>query len=166
MKVLFADLVSKKEGKKSIDATLEFSNIIYEGEEITFVEPVHVIGNIKAIEDTLVINACIKTKLELSCSRCLDSFIYPIDIDIEERFTNNEELQESEDVVFVNGDSIDINELVESAIVSTLPIKRLCKDDCKGLCHTCGKNLNTESCQCDNFDVDIRFEKLKELFDK
>lgn len=166
MKVLFADLMSKKDGKKLINYTMEVSHLNYDGEDITFLEPVQVLGEIKVIQDTLTINASIKTKLEIACSRCLDSFIYPIDIDIEERFTNNAELQDSEEVLFVMGEYLDINEIIESSIVSTLPIKKLCQNNCKGLCHECGKNLNNEKCQCDNFEVDLRFEKLKELFSK
>lgn len=163
MKVLLSDLLSKRDRKKSIDLSLELSNMTYEGDEIKFLEPVKVIGELKAEEYTLVINASIKTKLQLNCSRCLGSFIYPIDIDIQERFTNNKESLD-DDLIFVSDDSIDINELVESSIVSSLPIKKLCSEDCKGLCHTCGENLNNETCQCDNVEIDLRFEKLKELF--
>ena len=76
----------------------------------------------------------------------------------------NKELIEDEQIIFVEGDSIDITEIVENSIISTLPIKRLCKNDCNGLCHQCGKNLNEDSCQCTTNDVDLRLAKLQELF--
>ena len=68
------------------------------------------------------------------------------------------------EIMFVDGDTLDITEIIENSIISTLPIKRLCKEDCKGLCSQCGTNKNVKECQCDNFDVDIRLAKLRELF--
>ena len=163
MIINFSDLLSKKNRKKQISLSFELEPFEFEGEEIRAIEKVCVEGVAISENDVIVINASIKTKLKLNCSRCLDAFIYPIDIDIEERFTNNKEL-DSEEIMFVDGDTLDITEIIENSIISTLPIKRLCKEDCKGLCSQCGTNKNVKECQCDDFDVDIRLAKLRELF--
>ena len=162
MVINFSDLLSKKNRKKQISLSFELEPFEFEGEEIRAIEKVSVEGVAISENDVIVINASIKTKLKLNCSRCLDTFIYPIDIDIEERFTSNETL-EDEEVVLVNSDTIDITEIVEKAIISTLPIKRLCKEDCKGLCQSCGANLNKEECSCNNEDIDLRLADLKAL---
>ena len=47
--------------------------------------------------------------------------------------------------MFIDSDTLDITEIIENSIISTLPIKRLCKEDCKGLCSKCGANLNIET---------------------
>lgn len=164
MIIEFRELISKRERKREINVTYDLKPLYYDGEKITAVEAVEVHGEVKAIEETLAVTATVKTKLKLCCGRCLGTFIYPIDIDIEERFTINKELVEDEQIVYVEGDSIDITEIVENSIISTLPIKRLCKNDCNGLCHQCGKNLNEDSCQCTTNDVDLRLAKLQELF--
>ena len=163
MLINFSDLLSKKNRKKQISLSFELEPFEFEGEEIRAIEKVSVEGVAISENDVIVINASIKTKLKLSCSRCLDTFIYPIDIDIEERFTNNKEL-DSEEIMFVDGDTLDITEIIENSIISTLPIKRLCKEDCKGLCSRCGVNINIENCSCLDYDVDIRLAKLRELF--
>lgn len=163
MLINFSDLLSKKNRKKQISLSFELEPFEFEGEEIRAIEKVSVEGVAISENDVIVINASIKTKLKLSCSRCLDTFIYPIDIDIEERFTNNKEL-DSEEIMFVDGDTLDITEIIENSIISTLPIKRLCKEDCKGLCSRCGVNKNIENCSCLDYDVDIRLAKLRELF--
>lgn len=163
MLINFSDLLSKKNRKKQISLSFELEPFEFEGEEIRAIEKVSVEGVTISENDVIVINASIKTKLKLSCSRCLDTFIYPIDIDIEERFTNNKEL-DSEEIMFVDGDTLDITEIIENSIISTLPIKRLCKEDCKGLCSQCGINKNIENCSCLDYDVDIRLAKLRELF--
>ena len=103
-----------------------------------------------------------KNKAKVKLFEMLRYFIYPIDIDIEERFTNNPDL-EDEGIMFVDGDTINITEVIENCIISTLPIKRLCKEDCKGLCPEC-VNKNVENCNCIDYDVDIRLAKLRELF--
>ena len=163
MVINFSDLLSKKNRKKQISLTFELETFEFEGEEIRAIEKVDVEGVAISENDVIVINASIKTKLQLSCSRCLDTFIYPIDIDIEERFTNNKELEDQE-IMFVDGDTLDITEIIENSIISTLPIKRLCKEDCKGLCSQCGENKNVENCSCLDYDVDVRLAKLRELF--
>ena len=164
MVINFSDLLSKKNRKKQISLSFELEPFEFEGEEIRAVEKVYVEGVAISENDVIVINASIKTKLKLNCSRCLDTFIYPIDIDIEERFTTNSESEDEEAVVVID-DVLDITELVETSIISTLPIKRVCKDDCKGLCQKCGCNLNVKACDCNKEDVDIRFEVLRGLFD-
>ncbi|MBQ5695880.1 MAG: DUF177 domain-containing protein [Clostridium sp.] len=163
MVINFSDLLSKKNRKKQISLTFELETFEFEGEEIRAIEKVDVEGVAISENDVIVINASIKTKLQLSCSRCLDTFIYPIDIDIEERFTNDKELQ-NEETMFVDSDTLNITEIIENSIISTLPIKRLCKEDCKGLCSQCGANKNVENCSCLDYDVDIRLAKLRELF--
>ena len=163
MKIQFEDFIIKNGRKKPVNLSLNLEPLNFEGEVIDIFEPVKVEGEVYSQEGVVILNASIKTELKMHCSRCLDTFIYPIDIDIEERFTNNNEL-ENEEVIFVEGDSLDIPLIVENSIISTLPIKRLCKEECKGLCTTCGKNMNIEKCNCDDYEVDIRLAKLKELF--
>ena len=163
MVINFSDLLSKKNRKKQISLSFELEPFEFEGEEIRAIEKVSVEGVAISENDVIVIKASKKTKLKLNCSRCLDTFIYPIDIDIEERFTNNKELEDQE-IMFVDGDTLDITEIIENSIISTLPIKRLCKEDCKGLCSQCGENKNVENCSCLDYDVDVRLAKLRELF--
>ncbi|GAA0078022.1 DUF177 domain-containing protein [Clostridium sp. CTA-5] len=163
MKIRVSDLISRKERSKKIDYKFQMPKFEFEGDIITPISDCEVVGVIKSDKDILIMEAKAIVTLEMICSRCLDTFIYPIDIDIEERFTNNNELQ-SEEIIIVLDDVLDITEIVENNIISTLPIKRLCKDDCKGLCQECGANLNKESCSCIKGDVDIRFDVLKSLF--
>lgn len=58
---------------------------------------------------------------------------------------------------------LDLDDLALSDILLALPVKNLCKEDCKGLCPVCGVNRNTETCECLKKQVDPRLEKLGEL---
>ena len=164
MKVQILDIISGKDRSKKIDYTFEMPQFSFEGDIIKPIGSCEVVGVISSDSDMLIINAKIKADLEMICSRCLDTFIYPIDIDIEERFTTNRNNQDDEAIVVMD-DVLDITEIVETSIISTFPIQRVCKDDCKGLCQECGCNLNYNKCSCNKENVDIRFEALKGLFD-
>lgn len=162
MKIQISDIVSGKGRHKNIDYNFEMNPFEFEGDIIKPVSSCSVQGDISSKDNILLLNINIKVNLEMNCSRCLDTFIYPIDIDIEERFTNDSNSED--EAIIVIDDVLDINEVVETSIISTLPIKRVCKTNCKGLCQTCGCNLNHGSCTCDKEDVDVRFEVLKGFF--
>jgi uncharacterized protein len=66
-------------------------------------------------------------------------------------------------VGFYQGGVIDADDLVREQIELTLPMARLCSDDCRGLCPECGANLNERQCACEIEEVDARLSALKEL---
>ena len=164
MKVQISDIISGKDRNKKIDYKFQIPQFDFEDDKIKSAGSCEVVGMISSDSDILILNAEIKVDLEMICSRCLDTFIYPIDIDIEERFTTNSKSLEDEAII-VFDDVLDITQIVETSIISTLPIKRVCKENCKGLCQECGCNLNSNTCSCNKEDVDIRFESLRGLFD-
>lgn len=58
---------------------------------------------------------------------------------------------------------IDLEEPIKQIVYLSMPMKALCKGDCKGICPMCGINLNTGKCECNDFVIDPRLEKLKTL---
>ena len=162
MEIIFSEVKTKKEKSKKVSLNYKEDPFYFDGDNISYDENVIVDGRITLDDEIIILKANIKTRLKLTCSRCLETFIYPIDIDIEERFTNNNQKADDE-IVFVKSDTLDITEIVENAIISSLPIKRLCSENCKGLCQVCGANLNKEACSCQNEDVDIRLAGLQAL---
>ena len=121
MIIEFSDINTKKEKEKKISYEVEAAPFVYDGENIKYSDKIKVEGKVSVQDDVISLKFNVKTKLELMCSRCLDTFIYPIDIDIEERFTNDESKSDDE-IVFVKSDSVDITEIIENAMISTLPI--------------------------------------------
>ncbi|MCI0532052.1 MAG: DUF177 domain-containing protein, partial [candidate division Zixibacteria bacterium] len=70
-----------------------------------------------------------------------------------------------DDYQFISKETIsyDLNPRVREAMILILPIKPLCKEDCKGLCQLCGTNLNEKTCKCVKETADPRWSRLKEL---
>ncbi len=113
---------------------------------------------------TLAYNACVN--IHTFCDRCLTEFDRELAFSFE--YTLVKELQDEEiqGYLLVEGDFLDLDELCTSDIILNLPLKFLCKEDCKGLCSVCGCNLNLSDCDCLNSQIDPRFAALRGLLDK
>lgn len=162
MEFKFSELTSKKERSKKLDLIVEQEIIELPGEEIKILEPIKFDGELKMVDDVVSLYGNITTKLELECSRCLKNFSIDVNTDIDEKFSNN--YKEDDSIALIEGDILDVADAIVSNVISTLPIKRLCVEQCKGLCQQCGADLNIDKCRCDDSNIDIRFEKLKDLF--
>lgn len=133
--------------------------------------PIKVNGEIKNFGGTLELRADGKCKLKYICDRCADGFESETDFKIVEDFkeieyldgSSDENYNQNPDISYFSGDILNLDELVYSNLVLSIPGKHLCNEDCKGLCMNCGKNLNNGSCSCDTRPVDPRFDVLDSL---
>lgn len=123
----------------------------------------------------LLITGDIKTELKLQCSRCLVDMTLPVEAKIEEEFRLEklgdavrvlpleEEDAESE---LVKDNILDIQEVIRQNLLLELPIQPLCRPDCRGLCPTCGENLNLRKCACPPAEPESPFKVLGELLEE
>ena len=74
--------------------------------------------------------------------------------------SENEECEEKD---YIDGYNLDVDKLVFSEILLSMPRKNLCKEDCKGLCLVCGANLNIAECGCDRSVLDPRMSVFKDI---
>ena len=163
MKLIFSEICSKRERRKSLDFVLDLKSFEFEGENMKVIEPLNFTGEVISNESFIELVGNITGELQMKCSRCLTNFSYEVSIDMDEKFTNNSN-QEDDSIAYVEGDELNVAEAVVENVISTLPIKRLCSIDCNGLCQKCGIDLNKETCQCDNEEIDLRMAKLMDLF--
>jgi uncharacterized protein len=63
----------------------------------------------------------------------------------------------------MDGDIVDLSELVRQLLVLHTPTRSLCRPDCRGICPHCGTNLNVDQCRCETEQVDPRMEPLRQL---
>jgi len=122
--------------------------------------------------DKVIVSGEASTIGSLICSRCLVNFSFPLKVDFnveyvpEREFTKMEEhelTRDELDITFYRDDEIDIEELLREQILLAIPMKPLCSADCKGLCPSCGKNLNEDKCICSVEAIDPRLAVLKRL---
>ena len=151
---------------------------IYRSDELpkepdySLVEPVALAFEIFKDKDQFRLAGDVKTVLELPCSRCLEPFRLGVDSTFDLRYqphavnTGEGEKEIEEDdlsTAFYDNDEIDLGQLMREQFYLALPMKPLCREDCKGLCPECGVNLNRETCNCKRNWDDPRLAALREL---
>ncbi|MBC7645327.1 MAG: DUF177 domain-containing protein [Thermoleophilia bacterium] len=98
------------------------------------------------------------------CARCLEDARVALRIDTHEVHDPTQKDDEDLYSFFVDRDEVlDVSEWAFDAVGIEFPTKVLCRDDCKGLCPSCGINRNEDTCSCDLSNPDPRWEKLREL---
>ena len=100
----------------------------------------------------------------MNCTKCNEEFEQPFTVDFNERFlrVTEEEAEELECYTF-RGETLELDRMITDLILLNVPMYGLCKPDCKGLCPTCGANLNYTQCACSDAAVNPAFASLKEL---
>jgi DUF177 domain-containing protein len=111
----------------------------------------------------------VRVQMEADCDRCLEPARFPIDSDFElyyrpvaEGYGEETAIDAGEaEMGFYEGDGVELNEVLREFVLLTLPMQRLCREDCKGICPECGQNRNQKECQCQASAIDDRWQALK-----
>jgi uncharacterized protein len=163
------ELAVRKAGirKSYAPGTLEFHS-----GEFRQIEPLVVQGTAELLDGQIRITGSLQTKVDLICARCLetvgeeihrafDLFYRPIkSITPAEEFHLN--LEDTE-IGFFEGDGLFLADVLSEQVNLAIPMKAICRSDCRGLCQHCGANLNHEECRCEQQAVDPRLAPLARL---
>lgn len=108
--------------------------------------------------------------IEGVCSRCLKSYAFPIEkgfgfvLTPEPLPAKSKELSRDEmGLSFYRADEVNLLPLIKEQVLLALPIRPLCADSCRGLCLSCGANLNEEPCHCAASPADPRMAVLRNV---
>jgi len=169
------DLTRYRQPEEHFSRTFQPADVGQEGEAYRVVAPVHLDFDIQKDKEKFRLVGTVRTELEQPCSRCLEPFRMPVDASFDLRFLpasemaadDEREVQDDDlDTSYYRDDQIDVNELLREQFYLALPMKPLCRDDCKGLCPYCGTNLNLEQCECQVRWEDPRLAGLKALMNR
>jgi uncharacterized protein len=121
---------------------------------------------------SILVQGTLTSQSQITCSRCLKPFTCKISINIAEEFfptidiITGTKLPKPEDPGSFTIDEhhdLDLTEAIRQYIVTAMPMKPLCKEECAGLCSTCGKDLNLGECGCHQEEIDLRWSELLKL---
>lgn len=157
--------VFQNEGEeKQVNYKLDIADIDIDG-VFPFRTPIDVTATAKnrASLVSLSIRACFS--YSRSCDRCSTDFTREMDLLFEHKLAQTLVDDGNDDYIETPDFKLELDDIVVSDILLSLPQKNLCKDDCKGLCQICGKNLNEGDCSCDKREIDPRLEMLKQFMD-
>ncbi len=112
-------------------------------------------------EHVIVLRARVFAEVNSCCDRCLCKVSYKLDYPMEEIFVR----KETDGAWLYEGNVIDLMPAIIGSLTMQMPMKTLCKEDCKGLCPSCGADLNKiEKCPCPSEYVNPAFDVLRSLF--
>lgn len=149
------------------------------GEPLLSVSPLAMAGTLSYLDGEYHLRSRLSFSTELECSRCLEPFARSFDIPIQLRLhhrvasphpetkketAEEEELEQGDlDLFFYSEPVLPFEEIASEQAIMALPMKPLCREDCRGLCPDCGQDLNAGECACDTERIDPRLEGLRVL---
>jgi uncharacterized protein len=137
--------------------------------EFRQIEPLEVRATAELLEDHIRLTGDLRTRLEMVCARCLEPVVEEIsrEFDLTYRPLGTMSREEEErlktddtEIGFYEGDGLFLADVLAEQVILALPIKVICRSDCRGLCPQCGANLNGEDCRCESHAVDPRLAVL------
>ena len=144
------------------DLVEDFSAFDLGIDTLSFQAPVHVQLQVNNTNRAMLVKGRIQTELKAVCGRCLEPFIYTLDLPYEDewafRSLASEDLLET--ALLFDKDEIDIKDRILEHIVLALPMKFICSVECQGLCPNCGANRNLTPCSCGEGVIDPRLAAL------
>jgi DUF177 domain-containing protein len=140
--------------------------------DFDFESPLQSEVKIKKAGRSVLITGKVQTTLRLQCVRCLKEFSYPLSSMFEltlhplKEAPSEEEIElgsEEMESNFFKGEEIQLSEVACEQIFLEIPYQPICRENCKGLCPICGKDLNLSSCKCVKEEFSSGFSVLQKL---
>ncbi|CAN5142435.1 YceD family protein [soil metagenome] len=133
----------------------------------TFADVTTVDGVLEALLEGILVRGTVEVDVTRSCARCLEPMPEATEVvDVAELFSDPATAEEPGDVeegYEIAAGSINIDALLRDALAQATPTAPLCREDCAGLCPTCGINRNDASCECADEPGDDRWAALSDL---
>ncbi len=169
--------------KVRFDETVPPGKIDYSRADVRQISPLVAVGSAVMVENAegeVHITGKFKVDLEADCDRCLGRASFPIESAFDlfympapsakpehhHRSPREEEIELDEgesEVGFYEGSGLELNDVLLEQILLALPMQRICKEDCLGICPVCGRNRNETSCSCREKPADDRWKALRDL---
>jgi uncharacterized protein len=168
-----------------IDFREEYSpGVIDLGPDLRQVSPLHTEGRADLVEEhhgkhkiiqDIRLRGKLDTSLEADCARCIEPVVHKVSREFDLLYrplgsdAGRDELSVTDaeaEIGYYQGEGLLLEDAVREQVLLALPLKMICREDCKGLCPQCGKNLNEGDCSCTAPVQDLRWAALKEIRDK
>lgn len=147
-----------------IDCELDFSQVEFQG-AYPFSSPVRVTGAVTAATGIVRLRVKATYTFDGVCDRCTAPIHREVTLPLEHILVDSLNHEDESELILVEQYQLPLDELVQADLILNLPLKNLCREDCRGLCPSCGKNLNEGLCGCVRETVDPRLAALKQLLD-
>ena len=169
---MIVDLLSVSDEPLPFNFKIAANQIDLDTEGVQIIGDIEVIGELRKNAAKTDVRGSIKAPVEIECTRCLTpvkrelDIVFDVDFIDRELFPDSKETHlESSDLEtdVIDGNELDLTQVAREQILLNLPEQVLCREDCKGICPTCGNDLNEGDCTCSDDNIDPRWAALKDL---
>lgn len=164
MRLDLRDIIHTPGAHRDFAFELDLSQVEFFGEK-PFDRPVQVSGSVRNMAGALLLEGEAVSTMDTRCDRCLKPITVDLDVPVETLLAEELEDEESDEIVLLENGQADLDDIFTTACILSLDGKHLCSEDCKGLCATCGADLNEGPCGCGK-ELDPRLAVLAKLLDK
>jgi len=168
MQICLSELFNHIDEPKTYEIPVEFDTVTMLGETYPVTEKQSVsLTLIHLGKKKIQMNAEIQMTLEIPCGRCLEPVSVPFVISVDQQLELSDtpdQVTEDSDEPYIDGYLLDVDALVRNELFVHIPLRVLCKEDCKGICKRCGTNLNLGTCDCDATELDPRMAAILDIF--
>ena len=163
MRLNLSAIIEIPGGSVPFDCELETDGLDFPSVRAYRAKP-HAAGRVFNEAGILHLEGTLTADMICVCDRCGEEFDSVKEMPLDATIV--EENPEDDPSLFVlEGNEIDLSEILSTCFILDMETKFLCREDCKGLCARCGKNLNLGPCGCGK-EIDPRFAVLEQLLDK
>ncbi|MBQ3404479.1 MAG: DUF177 domain-containing protein [Oscillospiraceae bacterium] len=163
MRLDLREVINIPGAQADFDFMPEMNDMEFEGIS-SVIEPFHAVGTVKNKAGVLELDALVTARFRCVCARCLTEFEHPFKLDVRAVLAEDVQDEYESDIYTLEGDYIDLDEVIITSIVLNIEQRYLCSEDCRGLCGRCGKNLNDGPCDC-GVEKDPRLAVLEQLLE-
>ena len=155
--------------------TFEPGQIDFKDAEVQQAGPLTIDGAAELLansDDEVRIRGKLSVIMKSDCDRCLGEALYPLNADLDlfyrpvSYIANDEEIKIDEgeaEIGFYSGAGMELEDILREQVLLLLPMQRVCREECKGICPICGKNRNETACQCKVVPADDRWKALRDI---
>jgi uncharacterized protein len=160
LRIMVTDLLRRPGAKRAVHLEAPLPDLGAGPVVVPADEPVRVDATLERIPEGIVVRGEVDVTWTAECSRCLEPLRDTLAVGIDELF---EPHPVDGETYALQGDSIDLEQVVRDAVLLELPPAPHCREDCRGLCPTCGADRNAGDCGCVESDDDPRWAALRSL---
>lgn len=139
-------------------------------EDLVFHGPVELDLKLTNAETRILVQGKAKGSVLVECARCNEEFALPLELELEENFVPEDSPEadvsgiDAYEVLTFKEDRVGLEEMLRQNFLAAVPMQPICQGgQCKGMCDQCGTNLNTDSCDCEEEEIDPRWAALEEI---
>ena len=172
---MFLSVKEMERRKIRFDETFQPGQIDFTGEDLEQGSPLRAAGSAEVLthsDGEVRIEGKYTVEMRAQCDRCLGGARFPLDSGFDLFYRPMSSIAREEEVEidsgeaeigFYEGGGMELEDILREQVLLALPMQRVCREDCKGICPVCGRNRNETACDCRIESADDRWGALRKL---